>query len=363
MDSLRLKKSATKINREMQSISFRQQIQAARMQAEPLLEREAIETTSNMDTAISQRFFHEMISNHQIDPHRHTYSPLTKDLSSLLWSISAQCYQIIQQLLPLPSPTTLKKHSSPRKKLLARQLTHLDEMPDVIKESFATYPTNPEKQFPAVFGFDATRASSPGISLLPGEYCCTVVLLPVEPWFPDQVLHMCPHTTGLIDGHVNEIHQLIVTACRSAGIRIVASATDGERHTQTTHANVFKQFESFLPTQELDEISRHFVGKMEHWAVTDFSHAAKHFWSWILKYRLSEEEGSPDLVANDLQSILDVSSVLSDSTDFGAIKDEYPLSLFSLSSLLRIAETMGDSGDDIPLNLPFTVYILTGFTF
>jgi hypothetical protein len=39
------------------------------------------------------------------------------------------------------------------------------------------------------------------------------------------------------------------------------------------------------------------------------------------------------------------------------------LSLFSLSSLLRGAETVGESGDDMPPNLPFAVSVLTGFTF
>jgi hypothetical protein len=78
-----------------------------------------------------------MISNRQINPHRRTCSPMTKDLSSLLWSISAQYYQVMQQLLPLPSPTTLKTYSSGRKKFLTRQLTHLDEMPYLIKEYFA----------------------------------------------------------------------------------------------------------------------------------------------------------------------------------------------------------------------------------
>jgi hypothetical protein len=185
----------------------------------------------------------------------------------------------------------------------------------------------------------------------------------MEPWFPYQVLHICPHGTGLIDDHVEEIHQLILTAYRSAGIRIVVSATDGGRHTPTAHENVSKQYENFLPTHELDEISRHFVGKMEHWAVTDFVHAAKNFQSRILKYRLSEEAGLPSLAANGLQSILDAGSVLSDSTDLGAIKDEDPLSLFLLSSLFRIAETMGESCDDIPPNIPFAGYVLTGFTF
>jgi hypothetical protein len=105
---------------------------------------------------------------------------------------------------------------------------------------------------------------------------------------------------------VEEIHQLILTACRSAGMKIVALETDGHRHKQRAHENVFKQYENFLPTQELDEISRDFVGKMEHWAATHFIHAAKNFRSRILKSRLSEEEGSPYLVANELQSILDV---------------------------------------------------------
>jgi hypothetical protein len=247
-----------------------------------------------------------MTSNRQIDHHRRIYSPLTKDLSSIPWSISAQCSQIIQKFLPLPSPTTRKKRSSPRKKLFTQQLAHLDEIPDVIKEYFAMHPPNPEKQFPAVLGFDATRARSSGISVLPGEYCLTFVLLPAEPGFPDQVLPRCTHETGVIDDHVEEIHQLILTACRSAGRRIVASATDGDRHTQTAHENMFKQYENLLPTQDLDKISQYFVGKMEHWAVTHFIHSAKKFRSRILKCPLSEEDGSPDLGANELQSILDV---------------------------------------------------------
>jgi hypothetical protein len=127
--------------------------------------------------------------------------------------------------------------------------------------------------------------------------------------------------------------------------------------------NVFKQCETFLPTQKLDEISRYFVGKIEHWAATDFIHAAKNFRYRILTHRLSEEEGSPYLVVNELQSILDVGTVLPDSTDLGASKDEYSLSLFSLSRLLRIAETLGQSDDDIPPSLPFAVSVLTRFTF
>jgi hypothetical protein len=83
MDSLRLKKTATKINDEMQSISFRQRIQGPRMQATPLVERKAMETRSDMVTPISQRLFEEVISDRQIDPHRRTSSPVTKDLSSL----------------------------------------------------------------------------------------------------------------------------------------------------------------------------------------------------------------------------------------------------------------------------------------
>jgi hypothetical protein len=50
------------------------------MKADPLFEREAIETTIDMDAAISRRFFDEVISNRENDPHRRTDSPLTKDL-------------------------------------------------------------------------------------------------------------------------------------------------------------------------------------------------------------------------------------------------------------------------------------------
>jgi hypothetical protein len=219
------------------------------------------ETTYDMVVVTSQLFFDEMIDHHQIDPHRRAYSLLMKDLCSLLWLISAHCYRIIEQLLPLPSPTTLKKNSSPWKKLLTRQLTHPDEMPDVIKQYFA------------ILGFGAMRASSSGISGLPGESCFTFVLLPVKPGFPDQVLHLCPQATELIDDHVEEIHQFILTACRGLGIRIVASATDGDRHTQTAHENAFKSYENLLPAQELNKIARHFVDKMECWTVTDFIHA------------------------------------------------------------------------------------------
>jgi hypothetical protein len=109
------------------------------------------------------------------------------------------------------------------------------------------------------------------------------VLLPVEVWFLDQVLREFPHPMGLIDGGVDEIYQIILTACCSLGIKIVASTTDADQHAQTAHENVFKHYENFMLTQKLDEISRHFVGKMEHWALTDFIRAAKNFPSRILK--------------------------------------------------------------------------------
>jgi hypothetical protein len=91
-------------------------------------------------------------------------------------------------------------------------------------------------------------------------------------------------------------------------------------------------------TKIFADVAEHLNGTMEKWSRTDFLHASKNFGAPILKSFPAERDERPYVSPEDLQNLRDLELALSDQSCLGEMKDEYVLSLFSVSNLLMISQ-------------------------
>jgi hypothetical protein len=94
--------------------------------------------------------------------------------------------------------------------------------------------------------------------------------LSAKPRWPDEVLHVVSHAKGKMNANVDAVDGKILAHFKNHRIRIIESATNGDRHTQKSHDAKFPTYKADFPNMKVNNISRGLVGIIDDRAIIDF---------------------------------------------------------------------------------------------
>jgi hypothetical protein len=185
---------------------------------------------------------------------------------------------------------------------MSYNIQNLAHVPQIIEQYFSenSYDFSAE-DFPVVLAFQATPVDHSGNAATTNvQYCFSFLLLPTNPVYPDELLHVRHHKPGKIDDEIEKVHKHLLEICTVRNIRMVTTGTHGDRKTAHTHNELFQPYESKLRIRELATLVID-IGPMKEWICTDYLHGAKAARRRVARYSLAESDNSPVVQAENLQ--------------------------------------------------------------
>ena len=310
----------------------------------------------------------------QTSSHGRRYSGTMLQISELLRATSRKTYQILRQILPLPSESTLFNHYASDIAGRKLALTSTDMLVGHLQKLIQTGAITKD---PVTIGIDAfafstfTGSDARDGSLADREYSHAFVFLhlPLAGTQAPVAIHIEKKENGSYDDNIAAIFEMIKECYRQHNIRVWFKSTDGDRYLSQEHDAFFNQYvEPFR-----DDFTALMITLPEVLAegvtmpIPDPLHFAKNIRGKLLDHyvALVDDEDLIPLVSREgLQRVLNLGDVLDDRSNLGRMRDVYVTKLFTLRNVTKLieAENYAAAFLFLPYSCIFTVLYALNIT-
>jgi hypothetical protein len=254
-------------------------------------------------------FLDEWLKLAAVPLNRRRYSERMYELAFILHRDSPVAYDVLRQILALPTRSCLQDHFKEVMEAQIRKMTNPAEAERVVREYIAEKHVRPDRMH-AVLACDATSLNANG-NWDGGGYCFAFGVLFFDPDVPDLWLHIAKRDTGSL-GQVEAIESELIAACERAGLKIVFAATDGDRVADKRHTAAFRMYRDWVQTMTLAEI----VERLEleeaagqrvvfhRFPISDFLHLIKNLRGRIRNHTMALTHDAPPLDAATFADLL-----------------------------------------------------------
>ena len=324
---------------------------------------EDVTESQELFTKLAREF--ELMS--KISPRGRRYSDLLLDVGELLHATSRKTYQILRQLLPLPSETTLHDHYSTKVSKHKLLLTDIKLLDQHLKSLLANGIIEKE---PVTIGIDAFSIRTfTGTVLRDGststsEYSNVFIFLhiPLNPMQKPIPLYLHPKENGSYDDTIAQIFTEIKACYARNKIPIWFKATDGDRYLSDEHDDFFNTYVAPHRNdfQILVEKIHDVLVKGVVMPIPDPLHYGKNIRGKLLDHYVAlVNDVDNTIVVNweTLQSVLDLGAVLDDHSHLGRMRDVHVTRLFTLQNVCKLLKKGDYAGSFLllPYSSIFTV--------
>jgi hypothetical protein len=272
--------------------------------------------------------------------------PVSLSFGFLLCSLSRPALRLARSFLPLPSESTLYRyfgHDINEQEANIEMSSKIPTRIDLFMKLSGVQPGDVVS-----VAVDA-MAMSPDRSCLAAHSSDYLLVFYAQPLArPNKclALHVHKGASGQAGKEVQTLLDFICDMLSQRGIQVRYVCSDGDAGYNKRHHEFFKTW--YLPLLQkgicgaLDVLDA--ATKMP---VSDFLHLWKNFCNKVKNHPVTLCPELPEdvVTVQDLQSLLQLGTTLSDKTSIGKMRDSYPLQLFSFANCAECAE----QGDDLAL--------------
>jgi hypothetical protein len=278
--------------------------------------------------------------------------PISRQFAFLIASHSRPTLDISRELLPLPSWETVRDYYRERSAAVEVGLSNLDMIDTQIDVFIGGLPRNS-----VVSLANDAMAMNPAKTSLPApnsEYMFVLYVHPLDRRYRCFPLHVLPHPSGRA---TEEVHTAIDRACEALtnrGLEVKFVCADGDQGYNRSHQAFFEQwYREFIQGGLKDAVE--FAAGQSKFPVGDYLHLWKTQCSKVKNHLVVL---SPDCLGtyvsvDELESLLQLGTVLTDKSSVGRMRDSYALKLFSLSNCIRCLDA--EAYNEFMYLLPFAL--------
>lgn len=253
---------------------------------------------------------------------------LLKTFSSLVYTLDPHCFDIIRNFLPLFCETTVRNFICPLKYQMRDSIRDYKQIPIIINHF---YPKN-HKIIYATLAGDAAQMYEKDIAK--NLYCFE--LLPVESIYNVASIHFQFFDKGSAPPILREIFKDIIKELRKLDVRVIFTATDGEKAIDKTHNDFFNQY-------ILKQINKPFFEIVDSFSIddiiplSDILHLLKNARSHILDHLIFIDAQNLISVNKYLMSVeLGFPRFITDTSKESRMKDGYAIEFFSWKTFVEL---------------------------
>jgi hypothetical protein len=272
--------------------------------------------------------------------------PLSLSLGFLLCSLSRPALRLARRFIPLPSDATIYRHYH---HILDQQednlkcKSKLEQQIDLFMELSGVEPGDVVSVAVDAMSMSPDRSC---LSAKASDYLFVYYAQPLARPKKCFALHVLREPSGQAGKGAQAMLDEICRALSQRNVVVRYVCSDGDPGYNKRHQEFFhKWYRAYLEGGLLAAL-RIFDGETMI-PVTDILHLLKNFCNKVKNHPVTICPDEPDdvLTCEDLQSLFNLGSVLSDKSSIGRMRDSYPLRLFSLQNCVTCME----KGNDIAL--------------
>lgn len=309
-------------------------------------------------TPLTQVLLEQMLKNLSVPKNCRRYDDTFYDVSWILFLTSPRCYNILRQILPFPSKTSLCAHYSDQLEAIRYDIAHLEGLVRHVRQYYETFhhklSRTGRRKIIGTLGVDAftfrsfTGAKPGAPPGLEQRYSSAFIMVftPLLADIPTRSVHLMPHTSGAHDSTVAERVQNVRKVLEENGCRVWFKATDGDvglskEHTAFFRKHIPKRAHNFAAlVQWLDR-------KLEkdedfYLPIADPLHVLKNMRARLMTHTIAVVTSDPDTFhttnIQTLREVLHLGNVLTDETQIGKMRDAYAVKLFTFENFCGLAK-------------------------
>ena len=293
---------------------------------------------------------------------RPVYSDVVDKIAMLLFFTSAKTYNILRQVLTLPSVSTIYREFGAQLEDIRCRLTDLSN----VEQSICALKDEVQKlrlsggavniQFTLAvdaFSFRSFSGSPLGPPGRQKEHTEVItegevkynngfvfLLISHDYRIPVKMVHLAAAPTGCYNKTIASCTDTIIALANKHGLRVWCRATDGGRGVSSEHNSFYKEHIEGRSARFMTLIERvhaHLSSNPESWIpISDPLHVFKNARAHLLTYPMQLYPDSKVISVDVLRQVLDLGDALDDVSQLGKMRDCYVLSLFTFANVQKL---------------------------
>ncbi|KAK8892030.1 Transposase protein [Tritrichomonas musculus] len=268
-------------------------------------------------------------------PNGHRFSENIFFLSQLIHNISPKCYEILHDILILPSISQLTDFYSSDNNFLMECIQKLENIPILIEKYKEI--NNFDEPINCILSIDAAGLDRPYKNSL--SYVFVFYLQPFDSKYKCLPLHVFPKKNGSANKEIIDIANKIKNILMQHNINIKLIATDGDTKYNSKSQQTFSKYiGEFIQNGFLSAIQKVENSEETFW-ISDFLHLLKLARKQFIKGPITIRNTIKHVFTNkSLEDDLKLGAPLIDTTSLSYMKDFYAIKIFSLENVIKLLE-------------------------
>lgn len=336
------------LNYNKEKPSFRSQLMNIKAKLDEMYN--VLEKTKADLPSGSNDIIQELILQDTIQKHKRKYSSKFLAICSLAYIFGSKCYSFLRNFLALPHETTIRKWFSPDIHNYVEYLTDKKNIPRIINEfvpmdnSLNHFTISIDAAKLKEVSGKSIRKKFPLIQNIEDNKIYNNIFIFYMQNFNSQIkpfpLYVLLAENGAANDETLDNIIEILEIIEKINISIHFLATDGDHKFDHFHDQFFSiildGFKSKMTYDDLIlNICRH---NIKQFPISDFLHSIKNLRTYLIKYGVEIDLNSKTTILPENLKNFDIGKAVSDMTQKGKMKDNYPFEIFAQSHIIKAIE-------------------------
>lgn len=308
-------------------------------------------TSDPLDT-LRRDIVSNIIENDVKNPNGYRHNDNIYDFSRMMQNSNLKSYEILRQIIYLPSISSLDTRFSYDNNLLKESIQNLESIHSLLSNYCQIFDIN--DPLDCILAIDAASLDRP--NKLSHSYVFTFYLQPIDHNYKCIPIHIHSKKNGHADATITKIVDDLVKILKENNINIISVATDGDDgYNSKTNETFLKYIEEFEKKGFQSAVDK--IEKLNDilW-LSDMLHIIKLARKYIIKGNVTVKSVlEKTFNSASLEEELNLGLPLTDKSSFSFMQDFYPLKIFDLKNLLTLYQK--NMFDEYLYFLPFSLWI------
>lgn len=286
----------------------------------------------------------------EINGHRHNDN--IYDFSRMMQNCNLKSYEILRQIIYLPSVSCLDTHFTYDNNLLQDSIQNIESIHNLLFNYIRIFDIT--EPLTCILSIDAASLDRP--NKISNTYVFTFYLQPLNQKYKCLPIHVLSKPNGKADEDIISVTKELIKSLQNEKIIITAVATDGDDGYNKMADDTFSKYIDEFEQKGFETAVEKIENLNEILWLSDMLHILKLARKYIIKGNITVKNTlEKTFNSESLEKELQLGLSLTDSSSFSYMQDFYPLHIFDLKNLMKLYEK--EMFDEFLYFLPFSIWI------
>ena len=283
----------------------------------------------------SHEIIEELVRNDPLPKQAYKFSPKTYEIAFVLYTYSPSCYEILRNIIPLPSEVSVRGKFSEAIKRKQDNLLNLDQVKLIYDQIRSSYEIDETQEVVSSIAFDAASADPKHTNT---NNIFVYNLQPLNQSLDSHVIHISPKSNGKASQDIISNSDDIAKIASTVHIHVIYRCTDGDPNTNDLHSD-FQKYMKHCPSHNFKDMIEYANRYSKLIPITDWLHLLKNLRSRLIHQDILLSTDLPVLDFVKLSSQLQIDEDIYKASSQLAMRDDLALKIFTTTNLAKLFDS------------------------